>query len=318
MNQQVAMQARSAEHIGEIISKGTALELMQNFSTAFPKEIGGLPMDASLISKCVQGLSNVAGIRFLYGLETPGDPKSKIILLVPCSLPKSAVPLPNSIIQPEGYFNHRGERIPLKRCWELLYNHAVHFSSYMPDVKFHRITRGIFFGIASLNELISFHPETTTLWYHFGFDILADQPHQQHKAVLYPQVNGVNPDLYMDLGSACPPFCRPTEPFGECKITNAVHRNRQHGSEEELDYYRAYRDLYLLRNPENAPLVEMYYYVSPALVEAISGRPDEAAIYDDLYFNHLRNWNQLIRERKYEEAKQAFELQMDSMVKKYL
>jgi hypothetical protein len=62
----------------------------------------------------------------------------------------------------------------------------------------------------------------------------------------------------------------------------------------------------------------MYYYISPALKEAIQDTGRAKEIYSALYNNQVRQCNMLIEERKYEAAKILFEQTMAELIKTYL
>jgi hypothetical protein len=95
--------------------------------------------------------------------------------------------------------------------------------------------------------------------------------------------DGKNFDVYFDLSALCPPQCGDQDPI--CAITNMVTGNTTPRMQEKgLNIYRIYRDNYFLKNADNGPLVEMYYYVSPALTEAIISTGRSKEIYSQLYW----------------------------------
>ncbi|MBO9573818.1 MAG: hypothetical protein J7497_16650, partial [Chitinophagaceae bacterium] len=327
-------QKRPQELIGEIIDKDLALQLISGFKENFPGEVSKMFIKTSTIFDAVKNLANVSGIRFMYGMESVNDPGSKVLLLIPGNNISPQKAIPNSIIQPEGYLNNRGERVSLKRTWELLYNHAVHYSNLLPEQPFRHIVRGVFFGIDSLKYLLQERTQAYGINYHFGYDDTVSNVALRFKAVLQP----VRPDLtiynndYMDLGSICPPNCPcypwpecvPPNPPDTCVSENAVHYGGSHLSkteqeaEAELNIYRKFRDNYFLQNSQNGPLIEMYYYVSPALTEAIENTGRKSEIYLSLYLNQVSACNRLLEEKKYEEAKVLFEKTIADLVQEYL
>jgi|GEM_PF-1700187 len=321
MQNQNVTRKRPAELTGELIDKEYALQLITAFKEKFPGEVAELFVETSTVFNAVKNLSNVSGIRFMYGMESADDPASKVILLIPANNTSTHLDIPNSVVQPEGYLNHRGERVSLKRTWQLLYNHAVHYARLQPDFNFRKIVRGAFFGIDSLKSLLLEFTQAHGLHYHFGFDEGIAASPLQHKPVLHPlHTNKAGYEVYMDFGSLCPPTCPPpVKDNPDCAITyTIIGYAPQEEQEREFRICRDYRDSYLLPSTDNGPLVEMYYYVSPALTEAINdtGKADE--IYKGVYNDLVRGCNRLIEEKKYEEAKIVFEQVMDDLMRKHL
>jgi len=309
---------RPAELVGEIIDSHYALRLIQGFKEKFPGEVSMIPIGSKTIFDAVKGLSNVSGIRFMYGMTSADDPASKVVLLIPCNKTSVHRAIPNTIVQPEGYLDHTGERVGLKRVWELLYNHAVHYAHLQPEIKFRKIFRGTFFGIDSLTSLLTKDTEAHSIDFYFGLDEDLTDPFIQHKVVMNPlHADKTRYDVYFDIGSPCPPDCG--DGSDDCVVTNAVKGNAPASSmEQELNIYRGYRDDHFLAYPDNGPLVEMYYYISPALTEAIGNTGRAKEIYQELYHNQVFECNRMIEAGKYEEAKKIFEQTMEGLMKEYL
>jgi hypothetical protein len=143
-------------------------------------------------------------------------------------------------------------------------------------------------------------------------------PFLQYKAVINPlHADRTRYDVYFDVGTPCPPDCG--DGGSDCVITDAVNRNVPVSErEQELNIYRGYRDDYFLTHADNGPLVEMYYYISPALTEAIGNTGRAKEIYQELYRNQVFECNRLIEAGKYDEAKKLFEQTMEGLMKEYL
>jgi hypothetical protein len=202
----------------------------------------------------------------------------------------------------------------------LLYNHAIHYAGFLPEIKFSKIFRGDFFGIDSLTTLLKTARKAHSINYHFGFDgSIADRP-LRHKPVLNPlSADGTSYDVYLDLSALCPPMCGDPKDPPSCVVTDTVNGNAHiNVQQKELNIYRIYRDSYFLRDPDNGPLVEMYYYVSPALTEAIISTGRSKEIYAKLYHNQVRECNLFIKRGRYEAAKELFERTMEGLMKEYL
>lgn len=287
---------KPAELVGEIIDHAYAEELIQSFKETFPSATSTVFMEASTIWEAVSGLVNVSGIRFMYGMESADDPKSTVVLLIPCNATSTHLAIPNVIAQPNGYLNNRGERIGLKRTFELLYNHAVYYSRLLPEVPFKKIVRGAFFGIQTLRSLLQEYTNAPALQYHFGWDNTVAEAGLRHKPVLQPvHANGAGYEIYLDFGMPCPPAC--VEPGGDGIIWPITD---------------------LLKAGASGPLVEMYFYISPALKEAIYDTGNAREIYAALNQNEIRQCNLLIEESRFEAAKSLFEKVMENLMKTYL
>jgi hypothetical protein len=306
---------KAAEFVGEIIENDIAERMIDDFKKEFPKEVSQVEISVETIFRSVENVSNVSGIRFMYGLESSDDPLSRVIVLIPCNNTSTHLSIPNSIIMPEGYLTHNGKRVSLKRTWELLFNHAVHYSTLLKEVKFNRIVRGDFVGIESLKQLCFGFANAKSISYYFGYDKdCADLPFR-NKSVLQPKnETGIGFDIYMDFTRPCPPYCS-----DDCIISKMVQKNaEQNSNDEELNIYRGFRDRYLYENILSAPLVEMYYYISPVLIEAIQQTGKEDLVYSEIYFGPMQNCNDLIANSKFEEAKLLFEETINSLLKKYV
>jgi hypothetical protein len=300
MQYPIASAKRPAELVGEIIDSNYAQQLIRGFKETFPGEVTVRSIESKTIFNSVKDIPNVSGIRFMYGMGSADDPASKVILLIPCNNTSTHQPIPNTIVQPEGYLNNKGERVGLRRTWELLYNHAVHYAKLQPEIKFKQIFRGAFFGIDSLTSLLTKVTEAHSVNYHFGFDENITDTPLQHKAVLNPlHIDGTQYNVYFDVNSPCPPDCYNDEPPSTCCMAASMVDN-------------------FPKTPDNGPLVEMYYYISPALTEAIVNTGRAKDIYQSLYHNQVSQCNKLIEEGRYDAAKMLFEQTMEYLMKEYL
>ena len=99
---------KPAELTGEIIDNAYALQLINGFKEKYPEEVSTILIESSIILNAVKNLSNVSGIRFMYGMESVNDPASKVLLIMPCNATSTHQLIPNVIVQPNGYLNNRG------------------------------------------------------------------------------------------------------------------------------------------------------------------------------------------------------------------
>lgn len=88
-----------------------------------------------------------------------------------------------------------------------------------------------------------------------------------------------------------------------CYITTAACQYRgMDDSCEELDLLRAYRDTYMMEQPEGEQLIHDYYDVAPSIVKHINRRADSGQIYDDLWERFIGPCIEDIREGRMEEC----------------
>lgn len=67
---------------------------------------------------------------------------------------------------------------------------------------------------------------------------------------------------------------------GGCFLTEAImSAGGKDDNAEELQVMRAFRDEYLIPNPQYEPLVKEYYAIAPLVVKALNRRPDAQKIY---------------------------------------
>lgn len=76
---------------------------------------------------------------------------------------------------------------------------------------------------------------------------------------------------------------------GGCFITQAVMLaiGKNDDAALELQVMRAWRDGYLLKNQQLAPLVKEYYDIAPLVVEAIDRMPNAQEVYIQLYHDYI-------------------------------
>lgn len=104
-----------------------------------------------------------------------------------------------------------------------------------------------------------------------------------------------------------------------CYITTAVCKNL-HKSDDcyELETLRAYRDQYLLAECHEDALVEEYYRVAPAIVEAINQLSDSDKIYRGILEEYIQPCIQLIESEKKEECKELYIKMVRTLEEQYL
>lgn len=302
---------RLKQFVGELIEKEYAQELILKQREFFPSMISSFIIPVSILQMIREDSVNISGIRFMYAMEEAGNPKSAMLLLMPCNTTSMEKAIPNAIVQPLGYFNHKGERISLKKTWEYLYNHAVYMSQQQSSVPFRKIVRGAFLGIESLHSLMYEYSNSNSLLYNFGYDSEAKEGINPHKPVLIPlDFNGNRYDIFMDNADLCPP--------NNCDSPDSCLATITAKTDHELNMYRTFRDDFFLSNIQNGPLVEMYYYISPALTEAIAATGRAEEIYHKLYQNEFVTCNRLLADGKYPEVKLLFEQTMHNLMQQYL
>lgn len=92
-----------------------------------------------------------------------------------------------------------------------------------------------------------------------------------------------------------------------CFITQAVMAAVGKGdAAHELQILRAFRDGYMMRNPQLAPLVKEYYQLAPLVVQALSRRPDAQQIYVAIYQHFLLPAIQAVLSNDYPKALEIY------------
>jgi len=169
MEAQTITPVRTAENVGQPISRELASRLMAGFRQKFPAEKPAVFIAKETIEKALEGFDNVSGIRFMYGIESVNNAESRILLLIPCNNTSTHLNIPNAIILPQGYMDSNGMRTSFEKTWQILYNHTLRYQTYFPELTYNQIMRGSFMGINSLLTLLQ-TKDCAGINFNFGFD----------------------------------------------------------------------------------------------------------------------------------------------------
>jgi len=314
MSNQATRLPKPHRSVGGSISPRRSEDLQTGFDRRFPGESAGVFIRKEYLLAALRQCPDASGLRFMYGLRSAGDPLSRVIVMVPCNSTSSHLSIPNSIILPGGYLTNTGQRAGLATTWNWLYQHAVRFSRLEEGAPFHRVIRGAFFGIDTLENMLA-DVSCTGIHYRMGYDPRENDAVQRHKPVLQPIDSSGNTQDDMDMGSLCPPFCGQSDGT-DCLLTKTVEIGMHSGQHEQLNEFRAFRDQFLLN--ESGELVEMYYYVSPVLIEQLDRQPAAKEIYTDIFRHRVLPCQELIRNDRKAEAKDLFRETMNELMEKYL
>jgi len=311
METQAISTKRVAEDVGQQISGDFADYLTNGFKKKFPEETPSVFITRDTIMRAIDGLDNVSGVRFMYGFESADDSRSRIVLMMPCNNTSTHRAIPNSIILPQGYMAHNGTRVSFEKTWQLLYNHTVRFSKYLPELPFNKIMRGTFMGINSLLTILEIEG-CAGINFNFGYDDTIVEPSARNKPVFeVANIGGLSFDPPWDFTKPCPDACDFTIVD---HIDSIGHTDRTTGSLMELNLNGHFRDEYLLKADGNGPLVEMYYYVNPSINE-------KAALiegYNNSHQSQIAAFNKHLADGNYYEAKEVFENTINGMMETYL
>ncbi|MES2329728.1 MAG: CFI-box-CTERM domain-containing protein [Bacteroidota bacterium] len=313
----IQTKTQSLHNVGAFISRDEYLFLHENYVERFPGELQHLHIPREVIQKVVSENPDLCGIRFTYGFTDAADRNTKMVLLVPCYA-KNGNPLPTPYINADGYLSHTGARVSLLETWEYLNNYVVRTRQLEPNLLLRQVSRTCFYGINQLNTLIA-RDEVGYIKYYFGYD-----PEPSVKDILnrYRIVlkatdafkNDLDDEEYFDHGEMvqCPPgmFC--------CLLTTTAMEMNPGGSEEELNIFRHYRDNILLRAEDNGQAVEMYYHVSPLILDKINQQPNKKELYAELYNNYMLRSKEFIKTGDALQARQLFEGIMQQLMNRYL
>ncbi|MES2373118.1 MAG: hypothetical protein V4557_11105 [Bacteroidota bacterium] len=308
----IQTQTQSLHDVGAFISRDEYLFLHNNYAERFPGELQHLHIRKDVIQKVISENPELCGIRFMYGFQNSSDLNTKVLFLVPC-YEKTGSKYPLPYLHADGYLSNEGNRISLLDTWEYMNNYVVRMRNLEPNLLLRQVSRTCFYGINQLNELISMD-RVAYVKYHFGYD---PEPSvkdilNRYKIVLQPVDTSRNSlGIYMDHGQMVP--------CGDCCVlTASAAEVNPEAPDEELNVFRYYRDNILLRAGDKGKTVEMYYHVSPLLVDRINEQANKKEIYEDLYHNYMQRSKEFIENGDATQARQLFEGIMQQLMNKYL
>jgi hypothetical protein len=197
------------ENAGQIITREYADYLINGFKRRFPSEKSVVFISNETISKAIEGIKDITGIRFMYGFESIDKDGIKVlsrtIILVPCagSLNNNDA---DSVVLPQGYITHTGKNVSFEKTKQLMYNHSIKFSKYFPNIEFNSIVRGGFVGINTLLSILETE-NSVGINFNFGYDDVIQDYQAKNKIVLEAiDASGFWIEVF-DQIPICPPVC---------------------------------------------------------------------------------------------------------------
>lgn len=107
--------------------------------------------------------------------------------------------------------------------------------------------------------------------------------------------------------SDCPIYKHGSSSSGGCFLTSACTAARGLPDDcRELQTLRAFRDTWLKQTEDGAVLIDRYYEIAPAIVDAIDALPERIEIYDEIYQTLVCPCVELIGQGKYQEAMELY------------
>ncbi|OQP47936.1 hypothetical protein A4H97_30495 [Niastella yeongjuensis] len=314
---------KSASQIGAPISAQEYQQLTTNFAQRYPNQTPSVFLSREHLLNTIEGVSDLSGILFAYGLNDANDPSTRRIILVPARNLTNGESGGIPVIPSKGYICENGERIRFDQFMQLLGNHVSDFKKVKEEIPLTKLPRGYFWGINKLKKLLEVD-QCGGLVFHFGYNPEMRAACRQFQCVL-EVVDGDNKSLNMFLEyGQCSPPCD-IDPNGpgvtttgsDCIASIAAERFVK-DAEDKLNELRAFRDNWLVAQENGQALYEMYYYLSRPLVAEIQTRADQEAIWYDIYHNGISNCLDLIRENRNEEAKVSYVSMMKDLAHRFL
>lgn len=302
---------KPASLIGAPISAQECQQLKAAYNEKYPDQTPSVFLSKELILNSIQGLSNVSGILFSYGLDDAANAASRRITLVPTRNADTGESAIINIISENGYISNNGERIDLEQLLMLLANHVTNFKSEESEMPLTRLPRDYFWGINKIEQLLEVD-NCAGLMFHFGFNTEIPTRCRQFQNVLeVVDANHKSLNVFMEYGQ-----CRICDGDG-CFYTIAAERFLTN-AEAKLNVLRSFRDNWLLQQQNGQALFERYYFLSPGISAEIKHRADQESIWNEIYTNDFSNLVSLIEQNKFEEAQAFYISSLHNLANRYL
>ncbi|MEM6643463.1 MAG: hypothetical protein AAF616_10820 [Bacteroidota bacterium] len=263
-----------AKNAGSLISEELFNCLSQNYAIHLPNHLRTLVFDKSLLLRTLKTSDQVTGIRFTYGLSDIKNIYSTKVLLVPCTSNVYYDQIP--LVLNQHYLDHEGNQYSIERVAEMIYNFVIHSVEKENFSSYERINRGSFFGAHSLDLLLT-ESNCKYIQFNFGMD---------NKKILHPILNPLdcsyrtNSRLYLE--NSWPP--RDSDPDEICLAKFAVDK---FSNENELNRFRNFRDQELLTVKDGGMLYELYYFISPYIVNVLKEQSDGLEHLQNIYDKNI-------------------------------
>ena len=270
---------KPASLMGAPISAQECQELKAAFKERYADQVPSVFLSKELILKSIEGLSNLSGIIFSYGLNDAAVTTSRRITLVPTRNTSSGESAMIPVIDRNGYLSNNGERVDFEKFLTLSGNHVTDFKKAESEMSLTKLPRGYFWGINKIVNLLNVE-NCNGVIFHFGYNIAMQSPCRKFQSVLEAvDANNASLNTFMEYGNCTPP-CDPDDPTWI--FTIFAEKFSEEAADRDLNLLRAFRDNWLLKQENGQALFEMYYFLSPGIVDEINDSADNEAIWGDL------------------------------------
>ena len=312
------IKSKPASQIGAPISAGECQQLKANFEERFPTQVPSVFISREHILNSIEDVSDLSGILFVYGLNDANAASSRRIIMVPARNRSNGESGIIQVVSSRGYICDNGERIPFEKLMQLLGNHVTNFATVKEEIPLSKLPRGYFWGINKINKLLEVD-QCAGLNFHFGYNPTLRAACRQFQMVL--EVVGAGQkglNVFMEYGQCDPPCTDGTgTSSNDCVATVAAEKFSKDAG-NSLDAVRAFRDNWLLQQENGQALYELYYFLSRPLVTEIMDRPDQEAIWADIYHKGFLPCLELIQQHRYEDAKVHYVRLMNNLANQFL
>ena len=303
-------QNQKAIEVGRFISKEEFDFQIGNYQNEYSDIRNSFIINKDLFLEVLNCSDQLTGIRFMHGLADKKNPQSVKLLLIPCTNFSEYDMASKPLVSNDGYYDHEGNLYSIKEISQLMSNYVQYMVKRNPSLKYKKVIRGNFFGKNLLTELTK-ESETEFIRYYMGFKESLIKGLMEPLNIEYISSNNV----FANFPKPCPHFCPEIDPDAEeCLATMASH---YHSSEDELNFFRQYRDQELLKLNGGGMLYEMYYFISPLIGGIIHKHENAKSILTKLYFDQIQPFKQMVINGTYQEAAELLEKTLDLMINEY-
>lgn len=312
---------KPASQIGAPISARECQQLKAAFTDRFPRQVPAVFISREHLLNSIAGVADLSGIHFAYGLDDANTTASRRIIMVPARNLSNGESGIIQLVSSKGYICDNGERISFEKLMQLLGNHVTNFATIKEEIPLSKLPRGYFWGIDKINKLLEVE-QCAGLNFHFGYNPMLRAACRQFQMVLEVVDGNHNSlNMFLEYGQCTPP-CDPDPGGGgltssDCVATIAAERFSKN-ADDNLDALREFRDNWLLQQENGQALYELYYFLSRPLVAEIQSRPNQEAIWAEIYHNGFSQCLELIRQNRNEDAKVYYVNLMNNLAKQFL
>ena len=309
---------KPASLMGAPISAQECQDLKAAFHDRYADQVPSVFLSRELILSSIEGLSNLSGILFSFGLNDAAATASRRITLVPTRNTTNGESAIIPIITRSGYLCDNGERLDFDKFLTLLGNHTTDFKKAESEMSLTKLPRGYFWGINKIMNLLDVE-NCAGLVFHFGYNVAMQAPCRKFQCVLEAvDANNASLNAFMEYGQCEPPCTGDNGDGYSCVSTLVAEKFSPESADRDLNVLRSFRDNWLLKQENGQALFELYYFLSPGIVAEINSRPNEDAILEEIFNNEFSNWLNFTKQNKFEEAKATYIKMMHNLKERFL